>query len=121
MMTNEQPTSKTINGKVYTVDSIRMMLATNDKAVERALVRLYEKQTAFEQSSEATINKNYQGFQPCDARMFSSFAKWILKGRSLTQKQLAYARRPWRSSRGNTKPAICKYARQIFNMMEAKA
>lgn len=114
--------------KRYTEAEIRAKLASDSKWVERALLRLYERQTTTEQNAEQTINHNLMGFQPCDARMFTSFAKWIKMGRKLSPKQLAYTgciepgynstlrRRMWRNE-----PAIAKYARQLLIVMEEDA
>jgi hypothetical protein len=89
-------------------------------------LRLYERQTAYEQSSDTTLNHNLRGFQPCDAFMFTRFAKWLLAGKSLSPKQLAYVGvetpevkalglrvRMWRGA-----PAICKYAKQMLKVIE---
>ena len=110
--------------KTYTEAEIRRNLETNTAWVKRALVRLYERQTEYEQRSEHTVNLNMRGFQPCDARMFTSFAKQVLKGYNLSPKQLAYcgirdARMPnlrlryWKGA-----PAICKYAKQLLTVIE---
>jgi hypothetical protein len=114
--------------KTYTEAEIRENLSTNPKWVERALIRLYERQTADEQRSEHTVNLNFKGFQPVDAKLFSSFAKQILKGYSLSPKQLAccgvktpalpagYRLRFWRGA-----PAIAKYAKQLLKVIEEDA
>lgn len=100
----------------YTEEFFRMKLATDERWVRRALIRLYQRQTASEQSSEHTRNLNQQGFQPCDARWFSRLAKYALRfpDRPLSEKQLAIARRPWRGA-----PAIAKYARQLVEIAAA--
>jgi hypothetical protein len=74
----------------YTIEYVRTMLSTNQKWVERAIIKLYERQTSDEQRFEHTRNLNHRGFQPCDAFMMTRFAKWILSGKSLTPNQLAY-------------------------------
>lgn len=115
--------------KTYTESDVRANLAKEPKWAERAILRLYERQTATEQNVDQTINRNYQGFQPCDAYMFTQFAKWLLKGRSLSPKQLAYCGvwtaqgaalnlrvRTWRG-----KPVLCKYAGQLLTIMEEDA
>jgi hypothetical protein len=108
---------------------IRRNLETNPKWVERALIRLFERQTSYERAAERTHNLNMRGFQPCDAFMFSRFAKYLTErpGRSLSPKQLAYcgvrdSRMPnlrlrmWRGA-----PAICKYAKQLLDIIEEDA
>lgn len=100
----------------YSEDYFRMKLATDERWVRRALIRLYQRQTASEQASEHTHNLNLQGFQPCDARWFSRLAKYALDypDRPLSKKQLRIARRPWRGA-----PAIAKYARQLMEIAAA--
>lgn len=102
----------------YTEAYIRQQLATNEKWVRRALIRLYERQTLDERSTERTHNHNRRGFQPCDAKWFSRFAKYLLKYPTarLSEKQLAIVRKPWRDE-----PAICKYAGQLMQIMQEDA
>lgn len=100
----------------YTEDYIRTKLATDKKWTERALIRLYERQTDSEKATSQTRNHNLRGFAPCDAYMFSQFAKWILRGKTLTDKQFRYCLRPWRGA-----PSICKYAKQILVVMAEDA
>jgi len=97
----------------YTKQIVRHKLATDIRWVERALVRLFERQTEYEKSANQTTNKNFVGFQTCDARMYSSFAKYILRGNHLTEKQFKYCLRNWRG-----RPSICKYAGQVLEMIE---
>lgn len=112
--------------KTYTEAEIRKNLETNPKWVERALIRLFERQTEYEQRADHTRNLNMRGFQPCDAFMFSRFAKYLLQNpsRTLSPKQLAYCGvrdnrmptlrlRMWRGA-----PAICKYAKQLLDVIE---
>ncbi len=111
--------------KQYTEAEIRENLATKEAWVRRALIRLYERQTEFEQTAEHTQNYNLRGFMPCDATMFTRFAKYIQKHpeRALSPKQLAYCGmrsekfegriRMWRGQ-----PAICKYAKQLLKVIE---
>jgi hypothetical protein len=102
----------------YTQEQIRYKLATDERWVRRALIRLYERQTRQEQAAESTHNCNFRGFQPGDARWFSRIAQFCLKypNRALSEKQLKVVRRPWRGS-----PAICKYAGQLMQIMQEDA
>jgi hypothetical protein len=74
-------------------ESIQALLQTNDRAVVRGVLRIYERQTAAEQSSEATHDANGVGFNSTDAEILTSFAKGILKYGSLTPKQMVIARK----------------------------
>ena len=93
------------------------MLKTNDRAVARALVVLNERQTQTEKSCEATINDNGVGFTPADARMGTSMAQFYTKFGRLSEKQLAY----WRKPNVRGVPRICKYAGQLLEIAQQKA
>lgn len=102
---------------MVTKSEIIRLLATNDRAVARALVVLNERQTMTEQSSEHTINRNGVGFTPADARMGSSMAKFYSKFGRLSDKQLAY----WRKPNRRGVPRIAKYAGQLLEAAQIKA
>ena len=88
---------------------IANLLATNNKAVERALIIIFNNQEADEQACDMTSKANGVGFTAFDADIFSSFAKHILKGRSLSVKQMEIARK--QDKFGNMK--IAKYWKQL--------
>jgi len=88
---------------------IANLLATSDKAVERALIVIFNNQEADEQVMDSTHKANGVGFTAFDADIFSSFAKHILKGRSLSVKQMEIARK--KDKFGNMK--IAKYWKQL--------
>jgi hypothetical protein len=73
-------------------DYIRWLLNMNDRAVERAMVAIYNRQTADEQVSSDTKHQNGVGFTGADARLGTYYAKWVLKGNSLTGNHLMKAR-----------------------------
>ena len=62
----------------YTRDQIDNILRTNDRAVERAILRLFELQTADEQNATSTKHDNGRGFRSSDARAGTRFARWLL-------------------------------------------
>lgn len=88
--------------KLYNTEEIKELLKKNDKAIERAIVALYSRQTESEKNSEATVEKNGIGYNGFDAKFFSSLAQQIQSGRTLTAKQIQFARR-----------GIMKYAKQL--------
>ena len=102
---------------MVTKEFIIQLLNTNDKAVGRALIALNDRQTASEQASEVTINRNGEGFTPADARMGSSMAKFFARFGYLSPKQLAY----WRKPNAKGVPRICKYATQLLEVAKQKA
>ena len=100
----------------FTKESIVSLLAHNDRAVCRALVVLNDRQTVDEQASEHTRHHNGRGFRPCHARMGTSMAKQFARKGKLTDKQIAYWRKPMRD--GNMRIGI--YAGQLLEEAEKK-
>lgn len=100
-----------------TKNDIVSLLATNDKAVCRALVVLNERQTHDEQTTEHTKHLNGRGFRPAHARMGTSMAKFFTRNGYLSPKQIAYWRRPMKTGT----PRIAIYWRQLLEVAEAKS
>ena len=65
---------------MWTPDRIRHLLNTNDLAVERAIVVLYDRQTQDEKRDSDTKHDNKRGFKANHASTMSFFARIILKG-----------------------------------------
>lgn len=86
------------------------ILDTNDRAVSRALVVIYERQTADEQASAQTSHRNGMGFNGTDAAFGTSLAQKVLRGWTLSEKQLAAGRR-----------MVKKYWKQLAEAAEQKA
>ena len=99
-----------------TKQEVEDLLSTNDRAVERALVLLYHRQTRDEQASQSTTHRNGRGFTGCDAEIFSSFAQRIIGGRNLTEKQMAVCRKV---TKYGTRLGI--YWKQLSEEADAKA
>jgi hypothetical protein len=94
---------------VWTAEAIREMLTASDSAVERACVAIYKRQTEVEQNADATINKNWVGFNAADAKRLSRAAKWVMSGHRLSDHFLADAR-----------TRCLKYAKQLTEIANAK-
>lgn len=77
----------------YTKESIKDLLQRNDRAVERALLAIYNRQTGEERQAERTVVHNSVGFSAFDARLGTYYAKWVSGGKSLTEPHLGKARR----------------------------
>ena len=98
-------------------EAIKARLATDDRWLFRAVVAIYEKQTADEQESEETRENNGIGFSGVDACILSSLAKQILDwqgGRStyrtpLSPRQIEIARKK-----------MAKYAGQLSRIAAAR-
>lgn len=66
-----------------TQQGIRRLLLSDDRAVERAILALYRRQTEDEKQS-GTKHANGRGFNITHARTGSYCARWILSGKKLT-------------------------------------
>ena len=97
--------SKTL---VWDRDAIFDLLDNNDKAVARAILALYKRQTTSEQSVGYTKEHNSVGFTAFDAPFLSSLAESLPKyHNNLTVRQLAKAR-----------PMMKKYWKQLLDIAE---
>ena len=67
-----------MNNKAWTRDEIDSLLQTNDIAVMRAIVRLFEMQTEDEKASADAKNFNARGFNAADAKAGTRMARWLL-------------------------------------------
>jgi len=91
-------------------EEIVALLERNPKAVARALVVIYEFQTEDEKATASTSHANGMGFSGGDAEFGTSLAEKVLKGWSLSEKQLNAGRR-----------MVKKYWRQLVVASEIKA
>lgn len=105
-------------GTIHTVESIKDLLGNSNAAVERALIVLYERQTADEQVSAVTSHKNGRGFNAIDAEILTSFACQVEKnvgrglklGQCLSEKQMVLARKK-----------VVRYVKQLVEVANEKA
>ena len=87
---------------------VKNQLSTNPVWAQRAIVKLWQRQTVDEQAAQITGHNNGVGFNGTDAFILSSFAEQINKGRTLSPKQLAIAFRK-----------LPKYSKQIISEIPA--
>lgn len=92
----------------YSKESIQFLLLTKPKALARAIIAIYKRQTVTEQSVGVTICDNGVGFTGADSYILSSFAVQIKKGHQLTPKQAATAAK-----------RMPKYWKQLIQIAEA--
>ena len=80
-------------------------------AVGRALIHLYNRQTAYEQRIEATVVHNDIGFTSGDGKRGVSMAKYYMRHGKLTERQVAY----WQGDGYGklNRPRITKYWKQL--------
>ena len=69
---------------------LKKQLNTNKDWALRALVRVYEFQTADEQVAGVTKEDNSVGFSGCDAEFLTSLAKQYQNRGSLSEKQMGF-------------------------------
>lgn len=62
------------------------------KVIQAALIRIYDRQTRDEKSTNVTKHTNKIGFTACDASRGSFYARWVLSGRALEGHHLYRAR-----------------------------
>jgi hypothetical protein len=86
-------------------EEIKGLLMSNDRAVERAMVTLYHRQTVSEQHTSSTTESNGRGFNAFHAERGTYYAKWVISGRRLTGHHLSSARK-----------MACYYARQLAEL-----
>jgi len=86
------------------------LLVSNNHAVERAMIAIYNRQTEDEQIAQDTKHSNGKGFAAPDARLGSYYAKWVLSGKQLTGAHLEKARQ-----------MSFKYIRQLSEVAKEKA
>lgn len=106
---------------LVTRDSIRELLNTPDRqfrvrVIGRALVGLFERQTAQEKSSNHTIINNWVGFAAHDAKSGTLTAKYFLKNKDLLDWQVER----WMKIGKTGYPRLCKYHRQLNEIAIAK-
>lgn len=68
---------------------LRFKLSNSKVWAEKALIKIYYEQTNDEQRQECTSEANGVGFTGTDGQILSSFADQVLRGRKLSEKQVA--------------------------------
>ena len=78
---------------MWTLSKITDLLNTSDKAIARAIVCIYNRQTPDEKQASDTKHTNHRGFRSNHASKGSYYARWVNSGRHLTGNHLANARK----------------------------
>lgn len=71
---------------------LKDLLKTNNKALLRAIVLIYDNQTPEEKDKGESIENNYIGFNKIDAKEMGDIAKKIKANKALTKVELAKSR-----------------------------
>ncbi len=77
----------------FMMKGIVALLERSDHAVEQAIVRIHDRQTKGEKNAMTTVEDNGIGFQACDARRGTYWARLILGGRHLFADRMPKARK----------------------------
>ena len=94
--------------RIWEEDEMRTLVQTNDKVLYGALKQLYACQTADEQCSGETRERNGAGFNGVDSGILSSIAEFLNKNGFLTDKQKALVRKK-----------MVKYNKQLVRLANA--
>ena len=81
------------NKMMFDADYIKHKLLTDDTWLMRGVMAIYRMQTNEEKYQGRTIEYNNKGFNGVDASILSSFGMQLQRGRQLSVKQLAIARK----------------------------
>ena len=93
-----------------TLDSIILLLNSNDGAVGRAMVVLLSRQTAGEASMGATVESNGRGFTAFNASTGTYIAKWVLGVSSnASEHEVAVAMMRFLASNGTGRPVTGRF------------
>ena len=99
--------TKTIKSvQVGDKEKIKTLLLTNEVALRRGILRIFERQTQDEQRSHNTHYHNGIGFSASDAKFLSDMAALVRNNRAMSEGQLIVSRRK-----------MVKYANQLLNIM----
>lgn len=71
---------------------LQALLLASDKALERAIIRIWEQQTTTEQAAGKSLIEDGVGFNKFDAPLMSKYARLLLSTGSLTTYQKKKAR-----------------------------
>ena len=98
-----------MNSKTWTAETIRENILKSDAWLKRAIIAIYERQTADEKASGETSHNNGVGFNGADSFILSSFAEQIKARGTLSPKQTEIARKK-----------MPKYAKQLTSIANNK-
>jgi len=101
----------------WTKERVIELLNTNDLAVERAVVALFERQTADEKATNDTRHDNTVGFSAAHARTLSFYAKIILGGWKREGKNKTYL---FPNKMAKARRFVSRYTRQLADIANKK-
>ena len=103
---------------------LRNLLVTNNKALFRAIILIYDKQSEEEKAMEKSINEDGEGFSKYDAKYMSKVAKKLKSGKELSYSEIAMSRvimpRYWRQLMKISKENIARRNLKAAETAEAE-
>lgn len=110
-----------VKGRQWTQEDVKALLTTSDRAVKRALVVIWERQTEAEKVSNETHENNGIGFNGVDAFILSRFVEQM-KEKGTREKQNWKMGEAWLSPKQMViaRKKIMKYSGQIHRIMLEK-
>ncbi len=111
-----------MSNHIVTRESLTSLISVENpefvnRVIGRALVALYDRQTAAEKNATSTLNDNDIGFTGADARQGSLTARYFLKHGTL----LEWQRELWTKRNVRGVPRLAKYWKQLDEVAQAKA
>jgi hypothetical protein len=106
---------------LYTRTQIDSILLRSDAAVERAIIVLFERQTADEQRQADTNVHNNRGFASCDARAGTRFARFLLGMDPIASRIFRRYCKNGESVIGRARRIAIKHSRQLAEEANLKA
>lgn len=97
-----------VKGKVWTKESLQKLISSNDTALYRAMLRIYNEQTNMEKELQETCDWNEAGFSGVDGKIMTSIADFYIKRKYMTIKQKQIVRTKMK-----------KYCGQLLKLMAA--
>lgn len=90
-------------------EELQKLLCRSDRAVESALVRIYDLQTPLEKAADMSVQENGYGFNRVDAQFLSQYASMVKMGHHLTRNEVCIVR-----------ARILKYWKQLMVLSKQK-
>lgn len=90
-------------------EELQKLLCRSDRAVESALVRIYDFQTPLEKAADMSVQENGYGFNRVDAQFLSQYASMVKMGHHLTRDEVCIVR-----------ARILKYWKQLMVLSKQK-
>lgn len=98
---------------------LQHLVRTNDKALLRSVLVIYERQTLEERVSKSSLENNGVGFSKWDAEEMSDIAKKLKRGERLQHNEMVHARivmpKYWRQLMVVSKQTVAKRLESEYN------